>query len=269
LAWPDGERFGSHWKQAGAIHLIGKDILRHHALYWPIILHALGVDPPKMIFAHGWWLIKGEKMSKSKGNIVDPETVVATYGLDAFRYFLLRDVPLGEDGIFSEEALVKRINADLANDLGNLVYRTLTMLEKHAEGRIPSGQVDPPLAGRISTVSLGVEAGFNRMAPDQSLKALWEFINQANRLIEEKAPWALARQGRRAELGDFLYQCAESLRVTALLIWPFLPKTAESIWHQLGLRTSLDKERIPETLQRRIPKGQTIAKAGPLFPRIE
>ena len=269
LGWPDGERFTSYWKKAGAIHLIGKDILRHHALYWPIILHALGVDPPKTIFAHGWWLIKGEKISKSKGNIVDPEAVVATYGLDSFRYFLLRDVPFGEDGVFSEEALVKRINADLANDLGNLVYRTLTMLEKHAHGRVPPGQVDPQLAGEISVVNQGVETGLNQMAPDRSLKAIWEFVNRANRSVEEKAPWTLARQGKRAELENFLYQLAESLRVTALSLWPFLPTTGESIWCQLGFQTPIEKERIPAALQNRIPAGQMIAKDKPLFPRLE
>ena len=268
LGWPDSERFHSLWEEAGAIHLIGKDILRHHALYWPIILHALGVAPPKTVFAHGWWLIKGEKMSKSKGNIVDPEAVVSTYGLDALRYFLLRDVPLGEDGIFSEEALVKRINADLANDLGNLVYRTLTMLEKHVGGKVPPGRVLPEWRQLAETAGAGVEAGVLRIAPDQSLKSLWEFIGRANRSVEEKAPWTLAREGRRAELEAFLYQLAENLRVTALLIWPFLPDTGRSIWEQLGFKDPIDRQRIPSAFDVPISSGQTVAKGKPLFPRL-
>ncbi len=269
LGWPDGEKFRRYWQQAGAIHLIGKDIVRHHALYWPIILHALGADPPKTIFAHGWWLVKGEKMSKSKGNVVDPEAVVAAYGLDAFRYFLLRDVPFGEDGVFSEEALVKRINADLANDLGNLVYRTLTMIEKHAGGKIPTGQVGAILKEWRSAAYAGVETGLTSLNPGQALKALWEFIGRANHLVEERAPWTLAREGRRQELEDFLYQLAEALRIVSLLVWPFMPSAAASIWRQLGFDGDIAHEQLPATLERLIPVGQAIRKGNPLFPRLE
>ena len=269
LGWPDGEKFKRYWQEAGAIHLIGKDILRHHALYWPIILHALGIVPPKTIFAHGWWLVKGEKMSKSKGNIVDPEAVVATYGLDAFRYFLLRDVPFGEDGVFSEEALVKRINADLANDLGNLVYRTLTMLEKHAEGRIPSGQESSQLQSEFLQVQQRVTVSLTELAPSEGLKGIWELIAKANHSVEEKAPWTLAREGRRKELEEFLFQLAEALRAVALLLWPFLPTTAESIWQQLGFSSKLADEHLPAALKKSIPTGQSIRKENPLFPRLD
>lgn len=269
LGWPDGEKFKRYWQEAGAVHLIGKDIIRHHALYWPILLHALGIPPPKTIFAHGWWLVKGEKMSKSKGNIVDPEQVVATYGLDAFRYFLLREVPFGEDGVFSEEALVKRINADLANDLGNLVYRTLTMLEKHAGGRIPSGQAASQLQGEFSRVQQMLTVSVSQWVPSEALKAIWELIAKANHSVEEKAPWMLAREGRKKELEEFLCQLAETLAKAALFLWPFMPTTAESIWRQLGFDSPLAQERLPAALKNPVPSGQAIRKEAPLFPRLD
>ncbi len=269
LGWPDGEKFHAFWEETGAVHLIGKDILRHHALYWPIILHALGVKRLPRIFAHGWWLIKGEKMSKSKGNIVEPEVVVKEYGLDCFRYFLLRDVPLGGDGVFSEDALIKRINADLANDLGNLVYRTLTMIEKHTAGKIPEGKIDPEFQQRASKVQDNMRAVMSTYAPHLALNTLWELVGQANLSVEEAAPWTLAREGRKAELEQFLYQLAESLRVIALFLCPFLPGTAQSIWHQLGFDTALEKGHLPEALENRIPPGQAVRKDKPLFPRLE
>ncbi|MBI3318137.1 MAG: methionine--tRNA ligase, partial [Candidatus Omnitrophica bacterium] len=269
LGWPDGEKFKAFWEGTGAVHLIGKDILRHHAVYWPILLHALGIRPPKMIFAHGWWLVKGEKMSKSKGNIVDPQAVVEGYGLDAFRYFLLRDVPLGEDGVFSEEALAKRFNSDLANDLGNLLYRTLTMFEKHAEGKIPPSPPATEAAEWISSAWQGVEAGILNWTPDAALRSIWDLIGKANHWVESQAPWTLAKEGKKGELHRFLYGLAEILRAAALLLWPFMPRTAGLIWQQLGFDAPIGKERLPESLQgRKIPGGQVIRKGRPLFPKL-
>ncbi len=273
LDWPDGAKFKEYWQETGAIHLIGKDIIRHHAVYWPIILEALKIRPPLTLLAHGWWLVKGEKMSKSKGNIVDPEAVIDAYGLDSLRYFLLRDVPFGEDGVFSEEALVKRINADLANDLGNLVYRTLTMLEKHASGRIPSAGVSDDFRKRVEETEQKISADLMRVPPDPSLslQALWGFINWANKSIEQKAPWTLAKEGKRKELEEFLYELSDILRVTALFLWAFMPTTAESIWQQLGFdpeQKPLKDQRLPAALQESIPSGQVIRKGNPLFPRI-
>jgi methionyl-tRNA synthetase len=269
LGWPEDPRFHAYWQQAGAIHLIGKDIVRHHCLYWPILLRELGVEPPRTIFAHGWWLIEGEKMSKSKGNIVDPRAVVEAYGLDAFRYFLLRDVPFGEDGVFSEDALVRRINADLANDLGNLVYRTLTMLEKHTAGLVPNGRRPEALARTVGAIEEVLAKAVQRLAPEEALKAVWELVSQANRSVEENAPWNLARQGRRQQLEQFLYELAESVRVVALWLWPFLPHTSEAIWRQLGMAEELAAQRLPEALvEKPIRPGQRICKGTPLFPRI-
>ena len=269
LGWPDGGKFRTYWDQAGAVHLVGKDILRHHGLYWPIILRALGVEPPKTIFAHGWWLVKGEKMSKSKGNIVEPKAVVEAYGLDAFRYFLLRDVPLGDDGVFSEEALVKRINADLANDLGNLVYRTLTMLEKHAGGKIPTGKMEDCFLREISAAEQKISTALQAIAPSEALKALWELITRANKLVEERAPWTLAKEGRRVELGAFLHQLVGFVRAVALLAWPFMPTAAGSIWEQLGFTGEIGRECLPALLSAPVPAGQTIQKGNPLFPRVQ
>ncbi len=270
LEWPDNEKFRRYWQESGGpLHLVGKDIIRHHGLYWPIILHALGMQPPKMVFAHGWWLIRGEKISKSKGNIVDPQAVVEAYGLDAVRYFMLRDVPFGDDGIFSEEALTKRINSDLANDLGNLVYRTLTMIEKHTGGKIPPGKPDAGLVDLAAQAEKGVWTGLSNLAPGDALKALWELITRANKLVEERAPWTLAKEGKRQELESFLYQLSDTVRAIALLLWPFLPGTAESTWKQLGFATDLGAQHLPAALKEHIPAGQAISKGQPLFPRLQ
>lgn len=269
LGWPDGEKFKKYWSGAGALHLVGKDIIRHHCLYWPIILHALGVAPAKTVFAHGWWMIRGEKMSKSLGNIVDPQHVVDTFGLDAFRYFLMRDVPFGDDGVFSEEAITKRINADLANDLGNLAYRTLTMLEKHTGGKIPEGKMEEAMLVEISAAEKKIWAALQAITPSEALKALWELITRANKLVEEKAPWTLAKEGKRAELEAFLHQLAGLVRAVALLAWPFIPTAAESMWAQLGCTGDLSKERLPAALSAQVPAGQAIKKGSPLFPRLQ
>lgn len=269
LGWPEGQRYRLFWEGAGAVHLIGKDILRHHALYWPIILHALELPPPRTVFAHGWWMVQGEKMSKSKGNIVDPRTAIGDYGLDPFRHFLLSEVPFGEDGVFSEEALVKRINSDLANDLGNLVYRTLTMLEKHAAGKVPSARPDPEWSRTARETQAQVSAHLEALAPDRAVRALWGLVGRANRSVEEAAPWTLAREGKRQALDAFLYQLAERVRVIALLLFPFLPETAASIWRQMGFDGPVEAERLPEALERPIPPGQAVRKGKPLFPRVE
>jgi len=250
-------------KDAQVVHLIGKDILRQHAVYWPIMLHALQIQiPEKMtVFAHGWWLIDDTKMSKSRGNVVAPLEMAEKYGIDVYRYFLLRDVPFGLDGSFSEEAIIKRFNSDLANDLGNLVYRTLTMIEKYYQGVVPAIEVfgskydepgenikamlKPSPVGSVGP-ALKAESGFNF---GETLGSIWELINSANKYVEQTKPWNLAKEGKSKELKAFIRLLVEVIRSVSKALYPFMPGTAESITQQLG--------------------SDTIKKGNPLFPRID
>jgi methionyl-tRNA synthetase len=233
------------------VHLIGKDILRHHAVIWPILLHALGLEPPRLVFAHGWWIVDGAKMSKSLGNVTDPVAVVNAYGVDTFRYFLLREAPFGNDGTFSEEALITRCNADLANGLGNLLSRTLTMCEKYFEGKAPEGNhLAEYLKDAPGDMEKRLESAMNELAFSEALEAIWAVVNRANEYIEKKAPWTLAKQGNKQELALVLYSLVEILRILAKAIAPFMPSTALNMMAQLGT-------------------DGKISKGSSLFPRIE
>lgn len=247
--------YSSQWWQpdVGIVHLIGKDILRHHAVYWPIILKVLGIRLPDTLCVHGWWLIGEDKMSKSRGNVVSPLDMADKYGIDVYRYFLLRDVPFGMDGNFSEEAIIKRLNSDLANDLGNLVYRMLTMVEKYFQGVVPGpGALDEQgynIREKIKDVSTEIEHAMAAFNFSLALEHIWDLVNMANKYVEETKPWNLAKENRIEELKAFIRLLVDVIREVARGIEPFLPNTAEIILSEIG--------------------KDTIKKGNPLFPRIE
>jgi len=257
-AFDQQDKYTSQWWPAD-VHLIGKDILRQHAIYWPIILQALGIEQPRTIFAHGWWMINEDKMSKSRGNVVNPVAMADKFGIDVYRYFLLRDVPFGGDGNFSEEAIIKRFNSDLANDLGNLVYRTLTMAEKYYQGDIPQLEInkikyDAPgekIKDKIRAIRQEVAFPMSVALLDYSLalEKIWELINLANKYVEETKPWNLSKENKTEELESFMRLLVDAIREAAEQIYPFMPQTAECIIAQLGK----DKSK----------------KGKPLFPRIQ
>ena len=264
----DPEKFSHYWPHVR--HMVGKDIIRFHCVIWPLMLLALGINLPVEVIAHGWWTYNGEKMSKSKGNVVDPFKMVKEYGLDPFRYFLLREVPFGNDGDFSELALIGRINSDLANDLGNLLNRTLQMIKSYRGGVVPSCiGAESELSSMAFNVFDRVDEAMNNFAFDEALKNIWEFISRANKFIDETAPWKLAKDETQAERLNFvLLNLYEALRFSALLIAPTMPDTAKKIWSQLGLEGEPVKM-LYENFTWGEGAGKEINKAEVLFPRID
>lgn len=256
------------------VHLIGKDILRHHAVYWPILLEALGLEPPRMIFAHGWWVQGGQKMSKSLGNVTDPVEVVAHYGVDPYRYFLLSETSFGQDGTFSEDALVSRYNMDLANDLGNLLHRSLTMCEKYFEGVVPDAPGHDSAivksAGELIAEAHGLfgrmSAHMTTLAFSEALREIWAVVGKANKFIEVSAPWTLAKENKTDDLKAVILALAEVLRAVAQATWPFMPSKMEALWLQLGAKGSV--EQLPQS-HGLSTAGVKVQKGAPLFPRID
>ncbi|MEN3186787.1 MAG: methionine--tRNA ligase [Atribacterota bacterium] len=264
----DEAQFSSLWPWT--YHLVGKDILRFHAVLWPGMLLGAGLPLPRRIFAHGWWTVEGEKMSKSKGNVVDPYRVIAQYGVDRFRYFLMREVSFGLDGDFSEKALVERSNADLSDNFGNMVHRTLSMVLKYRNGVVqkPSAYEDREWEELLEDVKEKFFFSMERFAFAQALESVWRLVHFANRSIDQQAPWKMFKEGNKS-LDRVLYRLLDCSRIVAVFVSPFMPSTATKLWNLIGMGDHF--EFSPRTMELEWsggPECYRVKHPEPLFPRL-
>ncbi|MFC1516929.1 methionine--tRNA ligase [Candidatus Margulisiibacteriota bacterium] len=252
------------------VHIMGKEITRFHAVIWPAMLMGLGVELPKVVFGHGWWTVEGKKMSKTTGNVIDPIKLSEEFGVDVVRYFLLREVPFGSDGDFSRNSLIHRFNSDLANDIGNLLNRSLAMTNKYFDGVIPP--LEDPSKLDTEVIELGrhlpakVKKAMEHLKFSLMLDDIWEVVKRANKYVEESAPWTLSKEGKLKQLGNVMHVLISILRISAIYISPFMPTTAEKMWEQMGLGKM---EKIKDLTIDGIKPGTKVQKGQPLFPRIE
>lgn len=267
VGYPDesGE-FSRYWP--ADLHMVGKDILRFHTVYWPAFLMAAGLPLPRRVFAHGWWTVEGEKMSKSLGNVVKPTELIDTYGLDQTRYFLLREIPFGNDGDFSKRAMAQRINGELANDYGNLCQRVLSMIQKYHDGKVPEPAAFTEADNTLLTAARGmldaVRAELDVQAFNKALDAIWRVVGDANRYVDEMAPWSL-RKTDPIRLGTVLYTLAEVIRQLAILTQPFMPDTSNRILDQLVIPD--DQRGFADLKAAPLVSGSALPVPTPAFPR--
>ena len=269
----DAEKFKKFWP--ADLHLVGKEIVRFHTIIWGCILMALGIELPKKVYGHGWLVVGGDKMSKSKGNVVDPMLLIDEFSADAIRYFLLREITLGQDGNFNRDALITRINADLANDLGNLLHRTLNMIGKFQQGILIEPVGESEIDKSLKTMAVDTAKNYRELMDDMKIsdavKTVWQFISRTNKYIDETMPWKLAKdESQKQNLANVLYNLAESLRIISILISPYMPATAKKIHEQLKISQPFEEIKLEDAeIFGKLEKNHEVGKPEQLFPRIE